>query len=270
MTESAPVLLNNQFISFGKLLVAGRPGADVFEKDGIATYWAGCSSIFFNLLFLSEPVTGRTMLNQRLRVAADYMRTKTEPGLLFISDDYLHGEVLTATDGVLEETGLVSMIETTGMIGDLVAFAGRSKHPALRFERVTDERGFYECADINSVAYSSPVELMRDGIDGATLWKERAYCYLAYLGDVAVSTASVVESEGVLYVALVATRPDMERRGFAEATMRHALSAASEATGYRKTCLHATQAGLPVYERMGYTPVTRIVGVGLTSTVVVR
>jgi predicted acetyltransferase len=85
-----------------------------------------------------------------------------------------------------------------------------------------------------------------------------------------VSTASVVESEGVLYVALVATRPDMERRGFAEATMRNALSAASEATGYRKTCLHATQAGLPVYERMEYTPVTRIVGVGLASAVVVR
>ncbi|APG05625.1 hypothetical protein BJI69_18090 [Luteibacter rhizovicinus DSM 16549] len=262
MFERDPVLLNEQFIAFGKLLVAGRPGADTWEKDGMRTYWAGSPAVFFNLIFLSEPVTDRTMLNRRLHVAADYMRSKTDPGLFFISEDYLDNEVHGAFDAALEEAGLVSMIETIGMIGDLSAFEEGSKPAELRFARVTDESGFYECADINSEAYSLPVELMRDGLDGATLWKKSAYCYLAYLGDAAVATASVVEIEDVLYVGLVATRPDAQRRGFAEATVRHALRVASESTGHRKTCLHATQAGYPVYERMGYTPVTRILGFG--------
>lgn len=265
MFERDPVLLNKQFIAFGKLLVAGRPGADACEKDGITTYWAGSPAVFFNLIFLSESIADRTMLKRRLGVAADYMRSKTDPGLFFISDDYLDSEVRKAFDAALEEAGLVSMIETIGMMGDLIAFEEGSKHPELRFGRVTDESGFYECADINSAAYGLPVELMRDGLDGATLWKKSAYCYLAYLGDTAVATASVVEIEDVLYVALVATRPDAQRRGFAEATIRHALRVASEATGHRKTCLHATQAGYPVYERMGYTPVTRIVGFGPAS-----
>lgn len=265
MLESDIVRLNNQFIAFGKLLVAGRTGADVFEKDGVVTCWADSSAVFFNLLVLSEPITSRAMLNQRLRVAADYMRAKTKPGLFFISDDYLVSELHKEFDAALQEAGLASMIETTGMIGNSAAIDAGSKPSDLRFERVTDERGFYECADINSMAYSSPIELMRDGVDGATLWKNRTHCYLAYLGDVAVSTASVVEIEGVLYVGFVATRPDAQRHGFAEATMRHALRVAFQTTGCQKTCLHSSQAGYPVYERMGYTPVTRIVGYGLAS-----
>ena len=38
------------------------------------------------------------------------------------------------------------------------------------------------------------------------------------------------------------------------AVMRHVLDRAASAFGERPTVLHATDAGRPVYERMGYTP----------------
>jgi hypothetical protein len=38
--------------------------------------------------------------------------------------------------------------------------------------------------------------------------------------------------------------------------MRRALAAAAAAHGEQPTVLHATDAGRPVYERMGYTPIS--------------
>jgi GNAT superfamily N-acetyltransferase len=265
MPSRSVVESNNQFISFGRLLVSDRPGSEVFERDGMSTYWAGSPAIFFNLLFLSEQVSGPSVLNRRLRAAADYMRAKTQPGLLLVCDDYLDNEARAHFEMALEDAGLVAVMETVGMAGDLLAFSENVKRPDVRFERVTDEASLRECADINSDANSFPSELMREGLSGATWWNERVFCYIAYQDGEAVSTSSVIESDGILYVALVATRPEAQRRGLAEATMRHALKAAHEATGIRHSCLHATQAGQPVYERMGYKQVTRIVGYGTSG-----
>ena len=65
-----------------------------------------------------------------------------------------------------------------------------------------------------------------------------------------------MQVDGYRYVALVATAPAHRRRGYADAVMRHALEAAASAYGERPTVLHATDAGRPVYERMGYTPIS--------------
>jgi predicted acetyltransferase len=54
--------------------------------------------------------------------------------------------------------------------------------------------------------------------------------------------------DGHRYVAMVATAPDHQRNGYAEATMRRAL----ELSGGNPTFLHATDAGRPIYQRMGY------------------
>jgi predicted GNAT family acetyltransferase len=58
--------------------------------------------------------------------------------------------------------------------------------------------------------------------------------------------------DGYRYVALVATDPSQQRRGYADAAMRGALQHAAVVHGERPTVLHATDAGRPIYERMGY------------------
>lgn len=58
--------------------------------------------------------------------------------------------------------------------------------------------------------------------------------------------------DGLRYVALVATIAGQQRRGFADAATRHALESAATTHGETPTVLHATAAGRPGYERMGY------------------
>jgi ribosomal protein S18 acetylase RimI-like enzyme len=61
-------------------------------------------------------------------------------------------------------------------------------------------------------------------------------------------------------VGLVATLPELQRRGYAEAVMRHAMAQAQEEAGPKQTVLHATAAGEPLYRAMGFHPITPFVG----------
>ena len=56
---------------------------------------------------------------------------------------------------------------------------------------------------------------------------------------------------------MVASAATEMNKGYAEAVIRHSLARAVAATGLRRTVLHATQAGQPLYTSMGYRPTSR-------------
>jgi GNAT superfamily N-acetyltransferase len=265
MSDAAIVESNNQFVSLGRFVASDKPGAELYDGDGIAMCWAGSPLIFFNTFFLTEHVADPAELKRHLHAAAEFMRAKPQAGMFFICDDYLADQVRPQLDAAIVDAGLAPAMETIGMVGDFLSFDRSVKYSDLHFRRVTDEETLRSFADVNSDAYGLPLELMRGGLEGSALWKEHAFCYVGYHDGKAVSTAAVMESEGHLYVAFVATRPEAHRRGFAAATMRRALEAAHEATGLHRTSLHATQVAIPVYERMGYRRVTRVAGYTLGS-----
>ena len=88
-----------------------------------------------------------------------------------------------------------------------------------------------EYADVNCEAYGFPLELGRSGLSGSTLWTEKAYSFLGYENDRAVSAASAIVNDGCLYLALVATRSDVQRKRYAEAVVRHALQRPTKQQG---------------------------------------
>jgi GNAT superfamily N-acetyltransferase len=80
-----------------------------------------------------------------------------------------------------------------------------------------------------------------------------------------VSTATAIINEDCLFLFLVATSPDVRRKGYGEAVVRHALQTAYEETGIRRTVLHATEDGYPLYLRLGYRPTGKFMGCMLES-----
>ena len=54
---------------------------------------------------------------------------------------------------------------------------------------------------------------------------------LGSVGGKPASCAAVLMVDGIRYVALVATAPPLQRKGYAEAAMRHALDVARERFG---------------------------------------
>lgn len=253
---------SNQFVALGRLVANDHPGSEQFVRNGLAVCWSASELAFNNVLFLSHRVAGVETLKQCFGEAAGYMRSKPHPGVFFLCEDYIDEPARAEIDVVACDVGMMVVTEMYGMVGDLLPFDRSASHPDLRFRRVTDDEALRHFADINSDAYGLSAILMRADFKGSRLWKEQSSTFIGYLEGRPVSTASAFASSGHVYGTYVATRPDVRRRGFAEATLRRALEAAHETTGFRRTSLHATAEALTVYERMGYRRVTRFVGYG--------
>ncbi|MFB8177035.1 GNAT family N-acetyltransferase [Streptomyces sp. NPDC055966] len=229
------------------------PHADVRDLPGIAVRWADSRFAFWNCVTLTEVDADPALLGRRLVQAADIMRAKKQPGFLWLFDDLLGDEARAGVRSAAEKAGLAYGFPGTGMAGDLLPVPEPS-HPDLTFARVTTEEQLRAYADLNSRAYGFPLEHGRDGLLGSTLWKSRVHAYLGLRDGVPVTCAGTVEADGRLFVALVATAPEWERRGYGEAVTRKALYEGARATGLTRATLHATAAGAPVYPRIGFRP----------------
>ena len=124
--------------------------------------------------------------------------------------------------------------------------------PVLEFRRTSDEKVAIDLAHINAHAYQMPLSMV-ESICNLHLWRGPSYGYVGYVNDEPVTCAATFPVGDTTYVAFVATHPDHNRKGYAEAVMRVAVEDGVRRFGLPRTALHATQAGLPLYAAMGYT-----------------
>ncbi|MTE22412.1 GNAT family N-acetyltransferase [Streptomyces sp. TRM43335] len=230
-----------------------NPDADVRDLPGISVRWADCRFAFWNCITLTDVGLDAKGVEQRLDRAADIMRSKEHPGFLWVFEGLLADDARTALRSAAEQAGLAYAFPGTGMAGDLLPLP-EPTHPDLTFARVTTDGQLRAYADLNSRAYGFPLEDGRDGLVGSGLWKDRVHAYLGMRDGTPVTCAATVEAKGRLFVVLVATAPEWERRGYGEAVTRKALYEGVRATGLTRATLHATVAGAPVYPRIGFTP----------------
>jgi ribosomal protein S18 acetylase RimI-like enzyme len=243
-----------QLATVWRAMVLDRdPHADVRDLPGIAVRWADCRFAFWNCVTLTDVGADAGLLKQRLNETAEIMRSKTHAGFLWVFEDLLDPRARAGLGEAAEQAGLRYAFPGTGMAGDLLPVP-EPVHPELTFVRVTDDDLLRAYADINSRAYGFPLEDGRDGLAGSALWKSRVFAYLGLRDGVPVTCAAAIEADGRLFVALVATDPAWERRGYGEAVTRKALHEGARATGLTRATLHATAAGAPVYPRIGFRP----------------
>lgn len=240
-----------------KVLAGDRPNADLSDRPGLSICWADSPFPFWNAVFLTEAISDATLLRDRLSEASKYVRSKRHDGLVYICEDYVSGRAKDDLNAILISEKFQFALDVTGMVGNILPLTSSTHPRSLTFSRVTDEAALELYGDINSEAYGFPLDSGRAGLAGSNFWREIAFAYIGYEDGRAVSTASAIVNAGQLYLALVATRPEAQRKGYGEATVRHALEAAYTATGLQRTSLHATDAGFPVYRRVGYHRTTR-------------
>ncbi len=249
-----------QFVTIWKRIGKPFAGVDQIDRPGLAISWPDIPFLLYNALFLTEQLTDSEPLQNRVQEAAAYMRIRSNGGLFVVCLDNLDGAAKESLPTILDRTNLVQAIPVTGMAGDILPMEAPG-HRALRFEAVlAGAPTLQDLAQLNCIAYDLPVEASRRLVDEHTFWHEHAFGFVAYEADKPVSTATAIIHEDCLYLLLVATAPESRRKGYGEAVVRHALQSAHAATGIRRTALHATEAGYPVYLRVGYRPTAKFIG----------
>ncbi len=247
-----------------RAIISDRVSSDIQDPPGMAIRWADSKFTFWNCITFNDQGADSRLLDARLGQAAAYMRQRSQYGLIWLFEDLLAPMARENLPAAAERAGLSLALTGFGMAGDVLPIP-EPRHPGLRFVRVTTDDDLRTYADINSRAYGMPIEAGRDGLCGSQLWKTGMHSYIGLVNDEPVSAAATVATEGRLFLALVATVPEAQRKGYGEATARKALFEGAKATGLTRTTLHATIAGAPVYERIGYHKVATIGFYGLKT-----
>jgi GNAT superfamily N-acetyltransferase len=220
--------------------------------DGIEAAWVNSALIINNGTYLTAPVPDEEELKRRFSAAVRDAEPYNLPWALYLYEPYAQG---IDAETVGAACGLAHLMQIRVMTGDVQELKPPVRPlPDLEFRRVSSREDGWTVFDINLRSYGMPVFMADSVLDTKAYFNNpaRAFDFLALARGVPVSTASVIELDGWLYVALVATDPDHRQKGYAEAVMRHALEVAASELKISRTALDASAMGAPLYAQMGY------------------
>ena len=223
--------------------------------DGGEAAWVHSSLIINNGAYLTAPASSGADLRTRLAAAAaDAHPRQAALGLLLVQP-YVASLAAGQVTAIASEFGLARMLGMQVMTAEADALkpAVRSLQD-LDFRRIASRQESWIAFDINLRSYGMPVSMADSVLDTNAYFSDplSEFGFIAFAGGAPVSTATVIELDGCLYVALVATDPEHRQKGYAEAVMRHALSVAGSTRGLSRTALDASVMGAPLYLSMGY------------------
>ena len=241
----------SQFGDAWRLMCGAHPGHVIEGNQDIDYVFSGLPIPFFNVAVVTARRVSGDALNTLARGAVKWSAGRAVPWMFLVTHDALVPGVDAAP--LLESAGMVPLLPMTGMRAERIVPPTRGAR-GLDLAVPGDDEGCAAIFDVNAAAYGVPLDDCKPTFGRCAFWNGHAPA-LGRVDGAAVSSAAVLMVDGYRYVALVATLPDRQRRGYAEAAMRHALAAAAAMHGERPTTLHATDAGKPIYTRMGYEPI---------------
>ena len=206
-----------------------------------------------NTAFLTSPVLTEADLRDRILLAKEYYEPKRALWLFIAFNEWLDPSI--HAEQLLWDYGVCHMQHCVGMQTERLP-KPRISVPELDFRLVENEADRLQFCDINADSYGFSSEWRDDVARWTSQWpSETVRLYLAYNGNEAVSSAMVYLTGDVTYLGFVATRQRHQKKGYGEAIARYAIAAANDRP-FRKSILHSTPAGLPLYDGLGYSEVT--------------
>ena len=238
-----------------RIIAASREGGEVRELPGVSIASAAVTFQMFNAAFLSAPVPNEDYLSQRILMCSVQFNARGQEWSFWVCEDWVAGRARRRLRQVFEKHGLRRTAELPGMAAERVSPPARPL-PEIEVRRVRDSRTVEDFRAIGSVCFHVPIAWFNEVFDHETVW-ERFAAYVAYVDGTPVSTAATIGCGNTIGVYNVATLPEFRRLGYGEAVMRHALAEAERERPARPVVLQSTEAGLRIYERMGFRTVGR-------------
>lgn len=253
---SAAELVEVNMLALFRHLAAARDSGETRELPGVTIASCGAAFHMFNAAFLSGPLEGGTPgLERCIVTAAVHFAARGLRWAFWLWEHRLEESARRQAKRVFSRHGLFLASRLPGMIAEEVKPAIR---PRPDFE-IRPVSGAVERADfcrLVAAAFSLPVESCREIYGPARVWRSGFAGFVGYVEGLPVTAAATMSDGRAIGLYCVATAPGWERQGYGEAIVRHALEQA--ASPGRPCVLQSTEAGLHLYQRMGFRTVTMV------------
>ncbi|MCY1075472.1 GNAT family N-acetyltransferase [Archangium lansingense] len=247
---------NTQFHGAWRFFARKSLSGDVLDLPEVSIASSNVSWSMMNAAFLPTPVETEEALKRAAATAARHLAPRGRGWMLALCESWVPPRLRERAGELFAPYGLKLSLVATGMVAERLSPPIRPQ-PVMEVRQTKDSQGRCDLADVNSRCYDMSLPSGRESFDVPGLFEGNAQGFVGYRQGEAATSAAIIRVDDVAYVSMVATLPSQRQLGCAEAIMRHGLAEAERAWGIQRTVLHATPAGLPVYRRMGYRPVTR-------------
>lgn len=229
---------------------------EIAQLDGIVAIYSGLDYGVFNIALLTAPVEDSKTFEERMRETALFFQKRTMHWSFWLCHDLLsHGE-RAATQRFLGHMGLRSISSPPGMLAEQLA-PPIPRLPPIELRPVVDDATRQTFGQITSLCFEIPGAIARRVYIPERAWRGAYQGFVGYAyGRPVAMVATVVES-GTLGIYSLGTHPEYRRRGYGEATMRAAIEEVKRTDSIDRLVLQSTEAGYPLYRRMGFRDITR-------------
>lgn len=234
------------FVDAWSYISGQYPDAILAQVGPVAVTLSQTICPFFNMITISGRTNDEAALRQAIATARGYAERCPHDAMLLVSPDWLPERGAE----ILAHEGLSYSMSMWGMATDGLA-PPRRDEPALEYRIADDAASSLDLGRVNADAYGMPHEIF--AVTGNLHeWSGTQFGVVGYGEGRAVAAAQAYLLKDCIYIAMVATLPDLHGKGFGEATMRRAIAAAQDAVGHKRLWLHATASGRPLYRSMGF------------------
>ena len=185
---------------------------------------------------------------ERLREFGQVIRTRNLPIIVFLPDRISDQLALIARDLNLQHAGYVP----------LMTYHPQNTHPEsgnYRVERIDTEPDLKEANGLVASAFGLPPESVNRAFGPPLLDGPGVAVFLARQNGHAISAVQTTRAGSIVGIWAMATAPEHQRKGAGRALLEHAIAYHCE-RGANLFYLIATDAGKPLYERIGFRTVS--------------
>lgn len=240
-----------------RALANGRQRGSVIELPGLSIASLGVTFQMFNAAFPSEPVETRAALEDKLRAAKNHFDSQALRWAFWICEDWLATDIRRRLSRACETWGLRLSSDMPGMSAERIQRSTR-KLPAIEIRRVQSAQTLDDFCALGSTCFHVPLSWFSEVFDPGMAAHRDFICWVGYRDGLPIATAATVSAHGIVGLYNVATSPEYRHLGYGEAITRHAIDEAVRETPATRIVLQSTADGLPLYQRMGFQPVTRV------------
>jgi GNAT superfamily N-acetyltransferase len=232
---------------FGEATGAG----EVAGLDGVQMVYSGLDYGVFNIGFLTRRVTPDRDLASILADCARFYGKRNVRWSFWTCDDLMDAATRRLSREIFDQAGLRPISRAPGMTALSIAPPIRQL-PPIECRAVADVFTRSAFTELTAVCFDIPFPVARSVYGSEPAWRGDYRGFVALAGEKPVSIIALVRHTGAVGVYSLGTLPEYRRRGYGEALLRAAAADVRE-----PLVLESTEAGYPLYRRLGFREVTK-------------